>query len=265
MSNFPMGVMKKNLKRETLNEVDNSPNIFNAKDFNIHDRELLSIQRYLVGDGLGQPNSGIAGQLAATINQFRAVANNGLMSQYAGSLTTGQSIPLPQNIIQTTTSGVNSAIATTINVASTVGFPSSGFITKFNNVSSTTTSNPLWRRFLFASQTSQEIISYTGTTATSFTGCTRSVEGTAQATLINEKAVIFGGKASVFIGLKSYVTIFDNNLAPAQFVVEHDSTLKVTGQILTDNGDPVTPLRTDQFIQIGYSLFIVGAFPNIQA
>lgn len=78
------------------------------------------------------------------------------MSVFPGAVATDSDLYVAVNNLQTTlTDSPLSDSATTINVDDTTGFPSTGCIT-----------------------IDSEIISYAGTTATSFTGCTRGFDGT---------------------------------------------------------------------------------------
>jgi hypothetical protein len=85
------------------------------------------------------------------------------MAEYPTSAATNAILGIAYNRLYTIlTDNPLSAIATTVNVADTSGFPTSGWITINNGDDS-------------------EIISYTGTSATSFTGCTRAQDNTSAA------------------------------------------------------------------------------------
>lgn len=261
MAYFPAQIMPKKLVRETSNEVDGSPNIFNATDHNKHEREIISIEKFLVGAGAGT-NTGLYGLISQCYNQFRDICNNGLIAQYNGSiLTTGtnKTIPTPANILNTTTVGALATGATTITVVSTAGFPASGFITKFNDLTPTTP-----YIFGFGQLSDQEIIQYTGLTATTFTGCTRAVEGDAQA-ITSGSAVIFGGKASLSLSHKSWAGPSVSSPVPAasnvnRFITYHDASLSVFSALISN-----TVVDVSLAVEVQYSLNVVGSFNRIQA
>lgn len=82
-----------------------------------------------------------------------------MAAQYPGAAGTDANLFIAANNLSTSLSDNPLTIgATTVNVASTTGFPTAGYIT-----------------------IEAEAISYTGTTGTSFTGCTRGADGTAAA------------------------------------------------------------------------------------
>jgi hypothetical protein len=158
MAFFPNQVMPKRLRRETSKEVDDSPLVYNARDYNIHHREIRSLQQFLVGvanqsgsddtevvtgggssgpssdtSGGGEESGGIS--LISVLNRFVQVLdqtlNRGLMGQYAATVQTGGSIVIPPTVVRTTVGDLGT-LDTTVVVPSTEGFPASGIITKFN-------------------------------------------------------------------------------------------------------------------------------------
>lgn len=74
---------------------------------------------------------------------------------YPNSVATDSDLYLAKNQLATQLDGSIDAVVTTITVDSTTGFPTVGFVT-----------------------IDSEVIKYTGTTATQFTGCTRGADGT---------------------------------------------------------------------------------------
>lgn len=265
MAYFPDRVMPKMLAKETSKEVDNSPLIYNARDFNIHHREIRAIQRLLVGSALssaggssatsdegttgGGSDSGgtsVVDILQRFIEIIELVTNRGFMGQYTGTVQNYGSVQLPSNIVKTQTTGTLLDTATTVNVVSTEGFPSSGTITKFNRLDifeictngvEAARCDPGFRKaYSYESlipsgshhATNQEVITYDGKTDTQFLNCTRSINGsTAQST--TTPALIVSGKAAIS---------FMHNMwgrgtlgAPNQFSINHDALLGVRARL----------------------------------
>lgn len=77
---------------------------------------------------------------------------------FPGAVATQAQLWIAVNGISTTLNGAIDSLVTTINVIDTTSFPSTGYIV-----------------------IDSEIISYTGKTGTSFTGCTRGADGTSAA------------------------------------------------------------------------------------
>jgi hypothetical protein len=153
--------MPKRLRKETANEVDDCPLVYNARDYNIHHREIRAIQRFLVGSGLSgtgvssgnsdPPGDGSASVSSAIVNSpsgensindlvskiinlIDLLLNRGYIGQYTGTVQSGGKVKIPPAIVTTQTVGGISAGSTSIPVVDTSGFPSSGVITKFNSL-----------------------------------------------------------------------------------------------------------------------------------
>lgn len=257
MAYFPETRMPKLLRRETSAEVDNSPSIYNARDYNIHHRELLAIEKFLVGSGLGDEDDGVVNILIRELEVLREYANNGLMAQYVGSVIPGETIVLPTNIPHTTNAEVLGAADTTIAISSADGFPEAGYVTKFNTLSFTSPT------FTFGkTMTSQEIISYTGitpavgVTPAMLTGCTRALEGTTAQAAAAEDSVIMAGRASLMLGLK---TLSGGVQTPNEAYAFHDALLEVTAAVLNTSATQI-----DQFFEVSYALSIVGSFDDVR-
>ena len=269
---FPSGVMTKVIREETSREVDDSPAIYNARDRNIHHREILAIEKFLVGCGWSATSIasgtdvGVANLLSSLMSILKTPMYqvSGIVVVPEGSNAT---IPLSQypDMVRTTTIGALATTDVEINVVSTAGFPAEGWLTKFNTVSATTTgtgtsSSPEYKDYDFgayaASISSQEVIHYSGTTATKFLDCTRDT-ATRQALPSTQAAVILCGKAS--LGLSPVA--FNNAAGSAvrQFYVEHDAALKVSAA-LYKAATHLTPMGA---ISVLYDLTIVGPFGDI--
>lgn len=159
MAFFPDQVMPKSLKRESEKEVDNSPLIYNARDYNIHHREIRAIQAMLIGiaatnsgslgsgpatvggtddatsgGGSGEGGESIAGTVSRVIEILDLFLNRGNIGQFTGSVEAGGQVRIPSDLVSTQTVGNVTTSATSIPVTSTAGFPPSGTITKFNRI-----------------------------------------------------------------------------------------------------------------------------------
>lgn len=93
------------------------------------------------------------------------------MANYPTSASTNANLYIAVNNLRTSLNGAINNSVTTVTVASTTGFPTAGFISIEN-----------------------EIIAYTGTNATQFTGCTRGADGTTAAShadliLVNHRVI----------------------------------------------------------------------------
>lgn len=256
---FPLEPMRKNLIPETWTEVDGNPSVYNAKDHNIHHRELIALQKFLIGKGLGT-TTGLLGKFKDVLGAFRSLANNGVIGEYSGIIKSGDEVPIPAHILKVKTVGAVTAVATTIPVVSTFGFPKAGVLTKFNNVDATTDGTPQCKKFSFGkSILNYELIRYTGVTDTSFTGCTRAVEGLAQEVASNEEAQIILGRASLNLSHKSWSCI--GGALPFQCYIEHDAVLNVQA-----NSFDSKPMLTqaDKVMEIMYSLTVSGYFSDIE-
>lgn len=228
MAYFPNKVMPKQLRRETSSEVDGSPLILNARDHNVHEREIISIESLLIGNGSNPSLSQIVAQLQAQAN---SLVNGNLISRHNGTVSIGSSVPIPPGVASTTTSGFLSSASTTITVASTAGFPSSGYLTKFNNTTAVVTQ-----------MTNQEVILYTGKTATTFTGCTRGANGSTAQNGTN--AVLIPGYASLSLSTKS-----SNTTASVFSTLTAAHTESLVLKAVTGTGDGFS---------VNYSLVVVG-------
>jgi hypothetical protein len=263
MASFPNSIVPKVLKRGTNLEVDNNPSMYNALDFNRHLRELVAIEKFLIGDPTsGATQTGILDALTQIISILKSLTNNGLLGQYTGTVKPGDTITLPTNIITTSTSGAIAAAATTIPVVSITDLPDSGFITKFNKVDATTVGSPQMKNYSFGNSiTHQEIISYTGKadSPARLLGCTRGLESTiAQEVLGSETALIVSGKASLFLYQKTWQAASDD--IPFQFYIEHDAELKVLSELYAE-ADTLSAIST--LIEIGWAMNVVSYYSDV--
>lgn len=158
MSYFPKYVMPKQLARETSSEVDRSPLIYNATDYNRHHREILAIEQFFIGiagsgasgfsgyfDGSGfssfdgfsgesHSTSGLYGVVQELDSHLTKMIDDGLMSTVAGYVGPETYVPIPANVINTTIDGPVAATDTTIPCDLAYLFPKRGYLTKFNSV-----------------------------------------------------------------------------------------------------------------------------------
>lgn len=238
MSYFPGTTMPKTLSPETSSEVDGSPSIINAADVNVLTREIIAIEK-MIGAADANTRGNLIGLLARAYEILYGYGEGLVAARISGSLLPNSTIAIPSSLLSTTTFGTTLAAATTINVASTRGFPTSGNITKFND---TTTTGQ-----------SQELISYTGLTPTSFTGCTRSVEGLAQAA--TSSAVIIAGRASLCLGHAVWGGKSASN-SVIGISISHTAGLVVTATVTGTPGS----VFDSELVEVSYSLTVFGAY-----
>ena len=117
MAYFPNQIMPKTLMKETSKEVDDSPAIENAKDWNTQHREIRAIEKFLIGTR--DPNSLVfAGksqtgtiQYPKSLYEAKAYVRHVLedlfngcgMSQFNGTVRCKNYIQLPDCLIKTKT------------------------------------------------------------------------------------------------------------------------------------------------------------------
>lgn len=278
MASFPSTIVPKNLKRETQNEVPGSPAIYNAGDYNVHLRELIAIEKMLVGKGMSVgTDSSLLSVLINAVNAYNSLSNGGLFSQVSGTLQAGTAIPMPPHTLTATTApggpyGPSLSLpanATTIYVDFTDGFPQSGTLTKFNSVHdyAAFSENILGglgggvipQTYVMIPQTwitSQEVITYDGITPTSFKNCVRGVEGDTQDVTYGNTALIVGGRASIMLGLDSWINPQPLGIPPLSGVlqVDHDAMLNTYAYGGTEYTAGVI---------LNYSMIISKTFGNI--
>jgi hypothetical protein len=295
MAFYPGEMMPKHLMRESLNEVDGNPSIYNARDYNIHHREILSIQ-HIIGKALAtmpeakdvisgiQGNSDIMSTILRILSILDLIQNKGYVGQYAGTLSPGTQLKIPSIFPVTQTSGEVGTGDTTINVVSTEGFPSQGIITKFNGLSPTEicldSSGSLTppgdgsrcasgtKRISYdgltthgSSITNQEIISYTSKTSTSFNGCTRGISGsTTQIATGLLPAVIMCGRSAVSFGHNLWITPAE---ASQQIYVYHDAMLKVHAGVLANGSLARLGEDISSQMEVAWTLIVNGHFADV--
>lgn len=290
MSYFPNSVFPKQLKRETASEVDNDPLILNARDYNVHEREIRAIEQFLIGSrglaltsGSGAsgavnptpPNTSLLTLTQAAINLFQRMTDGGLITTHSGVLRAGNPIPLPGGSINTLTSTSVAPSATTITVQSTAGFPSAGYITKFNGVNASMLCSgnnghlaqcPAGSLQYFGytfgkNMTNQEVIRYVGISGNSFTGCTRGIGGsTAQAADDNAPAVVMCGKASVMFSHNVWDAGPTGN--PVEVYLEHDARLNTAAAVFQE-GTRKLIKSLNGLMEVGYTMTVIGWFDDV--
>jgi hypothetical protein len=247
MAYFPNQIMAKILRAETVDEVDGSPMIYNARDYNTHVRELIAIEKFI---GIPGSQNTLLAVLRDALQLLRLITNEGLIANVSGTIGEGETIPMPGNVVSTTTSGTLSTGATIVNVASTDGFPNVGFATKFNKIDATTGAYNIGAKIF-----NSEIITYTGKTATTLTGCTRAVAGTAQAVGLGETALVVSGRAALGFGHNFVGKDTAANLD--KVIVGHDARLEMFSAMYSG----VTNIT--ELIELTYSLVVVGSFEDL--
>jgi hypothetical protein len=249
MPYFPDRKMPKFLREETVNEVDDCPLIYNARDYNTHVREIIAIED-LLGTGDDPADTTLIGVLRNTIQLLRLITNDGLFGEFTGTIKAGNVIEPPSCVTVTTTSGALATGDAVIAVASTEGFPSKGFLTKFNAIDGTTGAYNIGNKIF-----NSEIVSYTGKTDTTFTGCTREVAGTAQAVGASETAMIVSGRAALgfgfnFVGKAASTTM-------NKIVIGHDARLQTFARLYNNSTD-VTDM-----VEVSYAMTVIGSFEDL--
>lgn len=111
------------------------------------------------------------------------------MAQYPSAAGTDANLFVAVNNLSAVLNGAINAAVTTITVLSTTGFPTAGYIT-----------------------IDSEAISYTGTTGTTFTGCTRGADGTTAATHVDASQVLHTVIAAHHNTLKDEVKAVEGDL-----------------------------------------------------
>jgi len=265
MAYFPSQIMPKHLQKESSSEVDGSPSIYGAYDYNLHLRELIAIERFLVGNGLSSADAGttgIVGMLNALAQAFNSLSKNGTISQTSGIVSSGV-VPLPDGVANTHTRQAVGAADVSIPVDSVAGFPTSGYITKFNSVKTSPAGSP----FGFKSLSSQEIIQYASidTTTNEFLGCTRAVMGSAQdvsgSVVGSTPALIVAGRASIFLAHKGWQTVqpTGGGALVTNVYIDHDASLNITSAVYDSAGN-----QMDETNEVIYSLTVSGTFEDIK-
>lgn len=270
MAYFPRSVMPKKLRRETPLEVDNAPTIYNARDYNIHHREILAIEKALIGKG-SDPNAPIGVEQALSLLEgtLDGLFSNGTIYRASGIVKSGDAIPLPDSVLNTTAHGPLSTSQTSITVTSTKGFSPKGYITKINAIPMMAqTGGDTYGGLNTGRLTFQEVISYQSISGNTFVGCARALFKTnAQALPYSNSlsiggndgnvAVIVGGQASLFY---SPVRIDVGDTAIVDSFVGYGEAAMSVGLKTRVGSTPTDVPNTSWF---GYSLVVVGQFPDI--
>lgn len=248
MAHFPDSVMPKKLAKETNLEVDGNPSIYNAKDYNLHHREILAIEKFIIDNG------GIEDTMSKLEDLFASLTGGGLITRLTGILSPGAHIILPSHVIHTRTVGNLSTTATSVTVSSTAGFQPSGYFTRmspmrtdYNSYIGTNSSKML---------TFQEVVKYSGISGNIFTGCERSQLSTI-AQNIGETCTVIAGRASLMFTPLSMV--------PLDTSIKKVDRISVQCSGVMDNALFAAIGATDVPLHwaAGYSLVIVGQMPKI--
>lgn len=285
MAYFPDSVLPKRLRKETAAEVDNSPLIFNARDYNIHEREIRAIENFLIGqtrstsipDGSTTDiaNTSLLDLTQLAIALFKRMTDGGMITSHTGTILAGRPIPMPSSVVYSKTSGVIGAGATSIGAVSTDGFPNEGYLTKFNAITSVQlcsgnngqlpqcpAGSVQYQGFAFGPKmTNQELIYYTSKTATTFDGCTRSVgASTAQYADDAAPAILVCGKASLMLSHNVWDRSASQN--PNEFYLEHDAMLNTRAALYQEGNRKVTK-SISGLIELAYSMTVSGWFDDV--
>jgi len=276
MSYFPNAIVPKRLKKETFNEVDGSPLIYNASDYNKHLREIRAIECSLIGSAYG---TGIVDLLSRAESLTSEILRGGQMVFLSGTVPSGSQIAVPDKVTWSIIKGPLAIGDTEITLDDVSYFPSSGYITKINSLGASefcTAGVPVgvgdacaagdgvkymaYTDFVGGALaiTSQELIFYDGIDVENkkLLNCLRGQDGTTVQDLAGN-AIGIAGWASVTVGMNAYVR---NLITPSQIYVTHDEMLTTSGYMLEEGSasrvkDPITV----EF-EVAYSWAILGNF-----
>jgi len=271
--------MPKRLKKETSNEVDGSPLVYNAWDYNRHLREIRAIECSLLGSSVG---SGIYSTLGRAETVTEEVKRGGLMVFFSGTVPSESQIPVPDRVTWVTIQGPLAATDVEITVDDASYLPNSGVITKMNALNAEqycSVGVPVgpgdrcadgdgvkymeYSHFLAGttSMTSQELITYNGIDKfnNKLLNCTREVDGTTAQDLENN-AVGIAGWASIALTHNAYSRQW---IEPSQFYITHDEMLNVYGALLEEGSSTRVKEPISYLVEIAYSWAIVGNFSSL--
>lgn len=276
MAYFPTSIVPKILQRETNSEVDGSPLICNARDHNIHAREIRAIECYLLGSNYGMTKT--LEKIETLIDQ---VKRGSLFYYLSGTVPSNTKIPIPKQVVYSKTVGAIVSSSTNIEVEDASNFPQKGFATKINNVKTLeycSSGVPVgggdrcsvgtgvkcieYKDFVIGGGTYitfQEFFWYDGIENNVLQNCIRGIDSTsAQDIDEGEEAIIINGKSSLVVMSNSWCK--NKEQQPNQFYISMDSMLNVKGELLLENSvarinDPISII-----VEIGYSWAGIGYF-----
>ena len=262
MASFPDSVVPNRLMPETQREVDGSPTIFNAKDYNVHHRELRAIEKRALSmtDAINSSKDRIGYISSGRMFQY----HSGSQAASAGSVV---NIPLPGDVprVSTTDAIEIGALSISVPAGGTDAFPAAGYLTKLNNnVGEVGTALSLIQAPSYMG-TNQEIIQYTSKTSTTFDCCTRGMFGTTvQRQPASSEAVTnpLGTNGCILFGGRVTVSVYPATIASAnavfyEYVIEHDAMLRARIRLLK-NGASVSDSSV-----LRYAIMAIGQFDDI--
>jgi len=274
MAYFPTSIIPKRLKKETTNEVDDSPLVYDARDYNRHLREIRSIECSLLGSTSGTGTLDILTRAETLTTEMK---RGGLLVFLSGTVFMGSQIQVPDRVSQVTIQGPLAAAATTITVDDASYMPKSGYLTKMNALTASqycTSGAPVgpgdacaagvkymaYDDFLGGSKTitSQELISYNGVDLANnqLLNCTRGVDGTT-AQALTGNAVGIAGWACISLTPNGFVRKW---IKPNQLYVAHDAMLNVTAEVLEQGSAVRVKDPISEYMEVGYAWAILGNF-----
>lgn len=281
--------MPKRLKEETSKEVDGSPLIYNATDYNRHHRDIRAIQCHLIG-AKEDEEGGLEGLVTEVEDLVTSFLRTGL-TMMSGSIPSGSAVPIPADIPIANTEDALSASATSIPVSNSEAFPQRGFLTKINALRvqehcsgggapgvgdrcPVGESKILHYKHVVdgtESITIQEIIEYNGLEDNTFLNCVRGFDGsTAQDVESDEIAIILPGRASLTLSPHSLLRDSGNPEDglprapfPYQFIVENDATLNASLSMFEQGSRQLLQDPMDGAFDISYSWVISQNFESL--
>ena len=232
MSYFPQNIMPADNKKDIMGP---SGTMLSA-DFNRRGDEIIAIEQFLgtgpasaadenaVASGSKNPQNvlGVMANLVDAMNGF----SDGMASS-SGYLQSSRSMIFPENAHATFLTTAVGPTDTTINVNSTIGFPSSGVITILNDVISYPDRTTFVQKAIFTVPDSTvEWIRYAGITETSFVNCQRGYLGT---TIGTHNGILVDG-------------ITENNSTSSYAILPNTTTANSPSRCMTLNLAPAQQL-----------------------
>lgn len=270
---FPNEVMPKDLKK-TTGDIPGYPLVYNAADHNAHHREIIAIQKFLIG------NNGTGGLRQAfqnVQNSIERLANGDYLYSLAGVFPSGGKIHVPEEILQTSATGLLTTSATTMTVGSTKDWPKTGILTKFNSnlaeetcLTDGSTSFPCsgggnvkWLDYenQLTQMTNQELISYRVVSETQVLLVHRGLYGTTKQEIpADSTALVICGRAAVMFTPQVWEADTDDDVS--QIVLDHTADLRAFVKV---EGAATASVLTDVsgFVDVHYLLTVAANFEVI--
>lgn len=239
--------------------------VITAEDYMLHDQEIRAIEEYLgltgggivagtsSDDGSQPPNTqhedlrkketaALIATLVSATDQLNVFVGEGGLQTSSGYLISGQQILFPENAHYAFLKSNPSVESDTIEVDSTIGFPSAGVISILNDIDQVVESTTAGQfSEAFPGSTMVEWIRYGGKTPTSFLNCQRGYLGTFPGTHAGNLQPPRPAQASIPANLKDFCVLVPSGftLCTRRFnAARYRTVYKIAGLRLT--GTPKT-------------------------